>query len=126
MVFKMLLKGKKKGGTIVEAAMVFPLVILAVLTLIYILIFFYQVTETNVKMHLALRAESGKLSETLDYGEQPEAPYPVYKKAGSVCYKGTLSFLEAGLLKSLYKEISASKYVDDERAFIRLMEQSTY
>lgn len=102
--------------------MVFPLVILAVLALIYILIFFYQVTETNVKMHLALKAESGKLSETLDYGEKPETPYPIYRNAGSICYKGALSFLERGLLKSLHKEISASKYVDNERAFIRLME----
>lgn len=125
-VFKMLFKGKKKGSATVEAAMVFPLVILAVISLIYILIFFYQVTETNVKMHLALRAESGRLSKTLDYGEHPDAPYPIYRNAESVCYKGNLNFLERGLLKSLHKEISASKYVDDERAFIRLIEQGTH
>lgn len=106
--------------------MVFPLVILAVFSLIHILVFFYQITETNVKMHLALRAESGRLSETLNYGQQPETPYPFYTKAGTVCCKGSIRFLETGILKSLDKEISASKYVDDERAFIRLMEQSAH
>lgn len=117
-----ILKGKKKGAAMVEAAMVFPLVILAVLALISILIFFYQVTEARVRMHVALRAESGRLSETVRYGEAPETPCPVYRQGGTVRSRGRLAFLEKGILKSLGKDVCAYKYIYNEREFIRRLD----
>ena len=40
----------------VEAALVFPLIILTVVALIHMLVFLYQQTELRARMHIALRA----------------------------------------------------------------------
>ena len=49
------MKNSRKGSYIVEAAIVLPMVILAVITIVLIIMFFYsQVTERSA-MHIALR-----------------------------------------------------------------------
>lgn len=109
----------KKGTSTVEAAIVFPLVILVVLALISILIFFYQLTESNVKMHLALRAESGRLSGTIHYRNEEDAPFPIYERERRVYSRVSLTFFSRGLLQSLSKDLYAYKYADNEQNFIR-------
>lgn len=109
----------KKGTSMVEAAVVFPLVILAVAALIQILVFFYQLTETNVKMHLALRAESGSISQTVIYETAEEPPFPVYKAGNRLYYSARLSFLEKGILRQIHKDIAARHYINRESAAIR-------
>ena len=54
----------KKGTAMVEAALVFPIVILSVCGVIYMLIFFYETAETRAAMHTVLKAESGKTTHT--------------------------------------------------------------
>lgn len=54
------MKNSRKGSYIVEAAIVLPMVILAVITLVLIIMFFYsQVTERSA-MHIALRHGAGE------------------------------------------------------------------
>lgn len=103
----------------VEAAIVFPLVILTVVGLIEILVFFYQLAETGTNMHVALRAESGRLSKTVVYGERREPPCPIYKRGGRLYYSAEVDFLERGLLRRIHKHIAACQYVDHEAAMIR-------
>ncbi len=103
----------------VEAAIVFPLVILTVAALIQILVFFYQLTEVNVKMHLALRAESGNLSKTVLYGEKETPPYPIYRKGSRLYYSARISFLPKGILQQIHKEIWARQYITREAAIVR-------
>lgn len=110
----------RKGNAAVEAAMVFPLVILSVVALIYMMLYFYQQTETRAEMHIALRAENGRLTETVFYGKEPKEPFPVYRKAGRIYSQGTLTFTKTGLLRSGGKELFARKYIVDEAGFIRL------
>lgn len=53
-------KNSRKGSYIVEAAIVLPMVILAVITIVLIIMFFYsQVTERSA-MHIALRHGAGE------------------------------------------------------------------
>lgn len=106
----------------VEAAMVFPLVILTVMALISMMVFFYQQTETRARMHIALRAESGKASKTVEYLTKAEAVYPIYKKSGQMHCQGTMSFFTNGLLNEREKGLSASKYIDRETNFIRYVD----
>lgn len=103
----------------VETAIVFPLVVLAVTALIQILIFFYQLTEVNVKMHLALRAESGTLSKTIFYGERETSPYPIYRKGSRLYYSAKLAFLPKGILRQIHKELWARQYINREAAAVR-------
>ena len=110
----------RKGNATVEAALIFPLVILSVVALIYMLLYFYRLTEIRTEMHIALRAESGRIRETVFYEKEPKEPFPVYRKAGCLYSSGTVTFTETGLLKAGKKELSAKKYVIDEAEFIRL------
>jgi hypothetical protein len=55
----------KKGTTIVEAAMIFPLVIAAVVAVLYIVINLYQSLSLQSSLHLALRKECGERSQTV-------------------------------------------------------------
>jgi hypothetical protein len=55
----------KKGATMVEAAMIFPLVIAAVVAVLYIVLSLYQSLSLQTSLHLALRKECGELSQTV-------------------------------------------------------------
>ena len=61
----------KKGSTMVEAAVVFPIVILAVMAVIYILIAMYGNVVTQAQIHTSLRKEVGIITKnenvTLNY-----------------------------------------------------------
>ena len=56
----------KRGGAIAEAAIVFPVVILVLMTVIYILIAMYTDASESAKNHMALRMESGSRTETVE------------------------------------------------------------
>lgn len=106
----------------VEAALVFPLVILAVVAIIHMLVFFYQITETGANMHMALRAESGRVSNTVECRPYTEAAFPIYKRAKEIYCLGNKTFMERGILSRLEKPLSARKYVDHEADFVRNMD----
>ena len=55
----------KKGSLFAEAAVVFPVVIMTVMTVIYILINLYIDASAAAKGHLALRQEAGEKTETV-------------------------------------------------------------
>lgn len=86
-----------------EAAVVLPIVILAVITLVLIIMFFYQQSVQQSRMHMALRAEAGSITgkmacETTRWDGQidktREGIYPVVR--GSL----ELSMGSRGLLKA--------------------------
>lgn len=103
----------------VEAAFVFPLIILSVVALIHILIFFVQVTKEGTVMHLALRCESGRISDTLQYEKQIDGRFPIYRKGDRVYFQGDIVFADKGILRKLKKKITAYKYIDNETDWIR-------
>lgn len=55
----------KKGTTMVEAAMIFPLVVAGVAAVLYIVIGMYLSLSLQSSLHLELRNECGKRSETV-------------------------------------------------------------
>ena len=57
----------RKGSAMVEAAMVFPVMILTILAVLWMLVYFYQQIDTKVNLHMMLRAESGSIVGNLDY-----------------------------------------------------------
>ncbi len=106
----------------VEAALVFPLVILTVVAVIQMLLFFYQLVETEANMHMALRVESGRISETSECAPQIKTKFPVYQRGTEVYFLGNMAFMDRGILKSLEKQLSARKYVDHEADFVRIVD----
>lgn len=53
---------EKKGTTIVEAAVVFPLVILTVITCVLVCMFFYSQTISQSALHIEMRNYAGQIS----------------------------------------------------------------
>ena len=95
--------GNRQGSHMAEAAVVLPIVILAVITLVLIIMFFYQQSIQQSRMHMVLRAEAGSLTgrmtcKTADFdgqiGKTREGIYPVVR--GSL----ELSMGSSGLLKA--------------------------
>jgi hypothetical protein len=62
----------RKGAAMVEAAIIFPLVIAAVAAVIYIVTGLYESLSLQSSLHLALRKECGALSETVYRQETTE------------------------------------------------------
>ena len=104
----------------VESTMVFPLIILTLTALIYMMIFFYDQLGSRVDMHMMLRAESGVLCENMFYGNTPEAEFPVHKETQQIYSSGTAVSQKKGLLAGRSKEFSARKYLIDEAKFVRM------
>ncbi len=53
----------RRGSYIAEAAVVLPFVIMAVITTVLIIMFFYESSLSECRMHMALRCEAGQISE---------------------------------------------------------------
>ena len=114
----------KRGGTIAEAAVVFPVVIIVVLTVIYILIVLYTEASTAARDHLALRKESGIRTETVGREDGFTNIMPE-DKFGRVPFQKTAEIFEGPKLpdRLLFTDRS-SVYVIDEAAYIRRIDLS--
>lgn len=55
----------KKGSTIVEASMIFPLVIAGVIAVLYIIIGVFCSLSLQCSIHMALKNETGQITETI-------------------------------------------------------------
>ncbi|HYE69565.1 MAG TPA: TadE family protein [Anaerovoracaceae bacterium] len=115
----------KKGTTMVEAAMIFPLVIACVIAVIYIIINLYQALTLQTSLHLALRKESGEFSQTV-YRQEEIKEYQWEKDRVGI--RPVIRMEEAGeyrintFFKSRIKRIEKGRsYVIDEAELIRIL-----
>lgn len=99
----------RRGSTMVEAAVVLPLLILSLLTCLLICMFFYDTTVKQCQMHQALRAEAGELTG-LTHTLQPAAASDAVLSTGRqglfqiVSGKETTTMIDQLLLKSRVSE----------------------
>ncbi|MBQ3123115.1 MAG: pilus assembly protein [Firmicutes bacterium] len=61
--------GERKGSVMVEAAIVFPIMIFTLLTIMYITINLYSEVVVNTRLHLTLASEAGSISNTVSYSD---------------------------------------------------------
>ncbi len=104
----------------VEGVMVFPITIMAVTVLIFMMTYFYSQLDDRVDMHIILRAESGELCDNLFYVNRENTEIPVFKKTQQLYSKSNVSIDNSLILSGRHKEISARKYLIDECRFIRM------
>lgn len=115
----------KKGTTMVEAAMIFPLVIAAVAAVLYIVIGMYLSLSLQSSLHLALRKECGVLSQTVmrqDEIKEFEAEKgwsgirPVLRMAEKKEYQINIVFKD-----KIVREEKGRAYLIDEAELIRIL-----
>lgn len=77
----------KKGSYIMEAAIVLPFIMLATITSILIIMFFYSQMTEQSKLHVALRHEAGRMTEQTRYlhggALQTEVDAELYRDEGA-------------------------------------------
>ena len=89
----------RKGSTFVEAAVIMPLVILAVMSLFYILINLYENTELKSRLHLGICIEAGYRSETFDISPDAGEGLKLNSDKKKVTGSGQKGGYYGGLLK---------------------------
>ena len=125
--------GRRRGSYIAEAAVVLPFVILAVLTTVLIILYFYDSSVSESRMHMALRCEAGQASgKSTAYSEDDSrlssedlwdgqltssGVFPAARVRGSK----SISMVSAGLLARLgRRQLSDQLRVTDPARSLRL------
>ena len=109
----------KRGNAIAEAAVVFPVVIIVVLTVIYILIALYTDAAEDARDHLALRKESGIKTETVGREDDYKSIMPE-DKFGRRPFQEPVEIIEALKFPDRVLFTDRSRvYVVDEAEYIR-------
>lgn len=111
---------RKKGSAMVEAAVVFPVIILSLLTVIYIFIYFYDNVREQVSVHSVLRYEAGLIGGNIYKKDQKESELPVYRQGDRIYCCSTAASEAMGLIGPAERKIYAEKYIIDEASAIRL------
>lgn len=108
----------------VEAAIVFPLVIGAVIAVIYITLGLYSALSLQTSIHLSLRQETGVQSDTIERGQTVKA-YE-YQRKNSFGKHAVLLMKEQQVVKmkglfraSVRRQENGSAYVIDEAELVR-------
>lgn len=115
MIFK-----NKKGSTFVEAAVIMPLVILAVMSLFYILINLYEAVEMKSRLHLAACKEAGYRSETYSISPVNQDGFKLSWDKKQVTCSGKTKRYSGGLLRrSAAVKITGHNHIIVEEEIIR-------
>lgn len=109
----------KKGSVIAEAAIVYPVVIAVVLTVVYILINLYADASIAARDHLALRYESGAKTGTVIRPNEYRGIAPE-DKFGRKPFSENVEIVEAtGFQGARLEDGGGTVYVINERSYIR-------
>lgn len=92
----------KNGSYIAEAAIALPIVIFAIITVILAVMFFYEQSVEESRMHIALRCQAGQITEKCTYYIDG---FPVDAAA---IWKGDISVNNAGLHKNVTGQANIS------------------
>lgn len=130
--------GGRRGSYIAEAAVVLPFVILAVITVVLIIMFFYASSVSQSRMHMALRCEAGLATgKCTAYAEDGSALSPDEIWDGQITASGVsaarrvsagaeVSMVSRGLLSDLgRREITGSFRALDPAGLRRLRQAAS-
>lgn len=113
----------RKGSVLAEASLIFPLVIGAVMAILYIVIGLFLSLQLQTGLHLDLRNEAGRVSETVhrtervihtDFEKGFVALRPILRAEKTRTYKRN-----ALILKGIERTEKGRVYVIDEAELLR-------
>lgn len=115
-----------KGSAMVEATLVFPIIILTLMALLSIMMYLFEDTASQTDLHNALRSAAGQKTGTY-IGSQGssrvsldtdfEGIYRVMRGRTTVTFEG-----DRLLQRSFQKPMSAYLYLTDERKYVRIID----
>lgn len=115
-----------KGSTIVEAALVFPIILLSLMTLISILMFLFEDSAAQADLHTVIRREAGKETGTFisHSGSSRVVVYDGIRGIYRVMNGSSSATFEGGgiLSRSFQKPVTGYLYMTDERKYARYID----
>jgi len=111
-----------------EAAIVLPVVIIAVITSVLVIMFFYTQMSERSRLHTVLRSEAGIMTEYTLYGDVPDMPdgYEINMKKPGITGTGEISasknllMREKGILTKRGRfTVKGSAYAADAPQYVR-------
>lgn len=110
----------KRGTYLIEAAVVFPIVIFTLLTLIMIVMYFYDCAASQSDMHRFLRKEAGDATgKTICYSFDVEDDFYVQHERRRITAYKDVSMLHRGLLyRKGFRTISGSIHITDGPKYV--------
>ena len=118
------MRKKRRGSTFIEAALVFPVCILAVVTVVYIMLFLYTEAATQAMVHVAANAGAGAETDTVIVSEHIPRGVTSYgsSRRGLSCFRAEkgISIRTGGLgARMMRREVASTSYTVDEAKLIR-------
>lgn len=114
----------RRGSAILEATLVFPVLLFAMMALIGIQIFLFKDASSQATLHQTVRTEAGR--ETHTYEGQPGSTQVVCKEG----FEGIIRVMRGeniasfdgsfALIRNVQKTQKARLYLTDERKYARL------
>jgi len=110
----------KKGTYLIEAAVVFPIVIFTLLTLIMIVIYFYDCSATQSDMHMFLRQEAGTVSgKTICYSYDAGNDFYIHQERRRISASKDVYMRRHGILyRKGMRIISGSIYITNGPKYV--------
>ena len=116
----------KRGSTMVEAAVVFPLVILSIVSVAYMMIGMFQIVSEISMFHTALREEAGLLTQTYEISPKSVRDYDFSGRSDRVSSKTEVRFRRGALLDEGIFEMEGYAYRIKEEDYIRKCDYARY
>lgn len=118
------MKNSKRGTYIIEAAVVLPIIIIAMITLVLIEGYYYQLAAETGRMHIALRGNAGALTGKTIYadGGNWKGEIDMKKSAigGKVYGRGEVRMVSKGMIMGKGSQtIEGSYYAVDGPKYVR-------
>ncbi|MEL7654601.1 MAG: hypothetical protein AAGU75_01690 [Bacillota bacterium] len=114
----------KKGTTLVEASLIFPLVIAAVIAVLYIIIGLYLSLSIQTSLHLSLRKECGEISQTVlrleDYKDYPFEKDRINFRSALVIEEEKEYQIKGIFSNRIKRKEFGRSYIIDEAEIVRL------
>lgn len=116
----------KRGSTMVEAAVVFPLVILSIVSVAYMMIGMFQLACEASMFHTALREEAGFLTQTYEISPKSVRNYDIARKPDRVSSEAEVSIRRGALIKEGRYTLEGYAYRINEEDYIRKCDYARY
>lgn len=115
-------KGSKRGAAVVEAVIVYPIIIISMMTVLYLLIALYSTAASAAELHTALREEAGNESETVLAENFPRHAVTLRKESGVLYDRIAGECSDTAQARGLIRLFLRRNYRDT----IRVMDEERY
>lgn len=109
----------KRGSTMVEAAVVFPMVILSVVSVVYMMIGMFQVTRECAMFHTYLLSQAGEVTETFRIYPESSREYSADEKNSRITAEYDVEMKGGAMIRKGSFELSGEAACVDEEEYIR-------